>query len=109
MILFLMIRPPPRSTRTDTRFPSTTLFRSRHHVRAIAWRGVRIFVRLDEQGRHPDRNRRPRKDRYEFPLSAGSVALPPRLLDRMRGVENDRIARLRKDGDRKSTRLNSSH
>src|SRR3546814_4773842 len=68
------------------------------HVRAIAWRGVRIFVRLDEQGRHPDRNRRPRKDRYEFPLSAGSVALPPRLLDRMRGVENDRIARLRKDG-----------
>src|SRR3546814_15963839 len=70
------------------------------HVRAIAWRGVRIFVRLDEQGRHPDRNRRPRKDRYEFPLSAGSVALPPRLLDRMRGVENDRIARLRKDGQR---------
>src|SRR3546814_9517356 len=27
---FLMIRRPPRSTRTDTRFPYTTLFRSRH-------------------------------------------------------------------------------
>src|SRR3546814_6403384 len=26
--LFLMRRPPPRSTRTDTLFPSTTLFRS---------------------------------------------------------------------------------
>src|SRR3546814_1625940 len=26
--LFLMIRLPPRSTRTDTRFPYTTLFRS---------------------------------------------------------------------------------
>src|SRR3546814_415952 len=26
---FLMIRPPPRSTRTDTLFPDTTLFRSR--------------------------------------------------------------------------------
>src|SRR3546814_12106863 len=26
--LFLMIRRPPRSTRTDTRFPYTTLFRS---------------------------------------------------------------------------------
>src|SRR6056297_2925441 len=26
---FLMIRPPPRSTRTDTLFPYTTLFRSR--------------------------------------------------------------------------------
>src|SRR3546814_19970417 len=29
---FLMIRPPPRSTRTDTLFPYTTLFRS-------TWRG----------------------------------------------------------------------
>src|SRR3546814_2975937 len=28
--LFLMIRPPPRSTRTDTLFPYTTLFRSGH-------------------------------------------------------------------------------
>src|SRR3546814_12774236 len=27
-----MIRPPPRSTRTDTLFPSTTLFRSPRHV-----------------------------------------------------------------------------
>src|SRR3546814_1650497 len=27
-MLFLMIRRPPRSTRTDTRFPYTTLFRS---------------------------------------------------------------------------------
>src|SRR3546814_9690026 len=28
-LFFLMIRGPPRSTRTDTLFPSTTLFRSR--------------------------------------------------------------------------------
>src|SRR3546814_18407471 len=28
--LFLMIRRPPRSTRTDTLFPYTTLFRSAH-------------------------------------------------------------------------------
>src|SRR3546814_6374342 len=28
-LLFLMIRRPPRSTRTDTLFPYTTLFRSR--------------------------------------------------------------------------------
>src|SRR3546814_9278154 len=28
MICFLMIRRPPRSTRTDTHFPYTTLFRS---------------------------------------------------------------------------------
>src|SRR3546814_6065360 len=29
---FLMIRPPPRSTRTDTLFPYTTLFRSIRHL-----------------------------------------------------------------------------
>src|SRR3546814_12733341 len=29
IIFFLMIRRPPRSTRTDTLFPYTTLFRSR--------------------------------------------------------------------------------
>src|SRR3546814_18978901 len=28
IFLFLLIRPPPRSTRTDTLFPYTTLFRS---------------------------------------------------------------------------------
>src|SRR3546814_5630583 len=30
MFFFLMIRRPPRSTRTDTLFPYTTLFRSRY-------------------------------------------------------------------------------
>src|SRR3546814_18019358 len=29
-LFFLLIRPPPRSTRTDTLFPYTTLFRSPH-------------------------------------------------------------------------------
>src|SRR3546814_20413677 len=28
VVFFLMMRPPPRSTRTDTLFPYTTLFRS---------------------------------------------------------------------------------
>src|SRR3546814_2438473 len=31
MLFFLMIRRPPRSTRTDTLFPYTTLFRSNPH------------------------------------------------------------------------------
>src|SRR3546814_12100419 len=30
ILIFLMIRRPPRSTRTDTLFPYTTLFRSLH-------------------------------------------------------------------------------
>src|SRR3546814_1318229 len=32
VVFFLMIRRPPRSTRTDTLFPYTTLFRSPDHV-----------------------------------------------------------------------------
>src|SRR3546814_14467153 len=35
---FLMIRRPPRSTRTDTLFPYTTLFRSRIMPHAAEWR-----------------------------------------------------------------------
>src|SRR3546814_5586791 len=31
-LFFLMIRRPPRSTRTDTLFPYTTLFRSQPHL-----------------------------------------------------------------------------
>src|SRR3546814_5145974 len=35
VVFFLMIRRPPRSTRTDTLFPYTTLFRSRCLLRII--------------------------------------------------------------------------
>src|SRR3546814_3895474 len=38
-VFFLMIRRPPRSTRTDTLFPYTTLFRSRR-TRLHAWRAA---------------------------------------------------------------------
>src|SRR3546814_13375247 len=41
-IFFLMIWRPPRSTRPDTLFPYTTLFRSRAHVRAAASRPVDV-------------------------------------------------------------------
>src|SRR3546814_14178738 len=40
---FLMIRRPPRSTRTDTLFPYTTLFRSDREVRAeFAFAGLAV-------------------------------------------------------------------
>src|SRR3546814_6381176 len=41
-----MIRRPPRSTRTDTLFPYTTLFRSAAHLHAQAERLVRRQCRL---------------------------------------------------------------
>src|SRR3546814_5576517 len=47
MFVFLMIRRPPRSTRTDTLFPYTTLFRSRSRAgRRRGRRGVPAAPRL---------------------------------------------------------------
>src|SRR3546814_11760744 len=40
VFFFLMIRRPPRSTRTDTLFPYTTLFRSRHASSSEALHGA---------------------------------------------------------------------
>src|SRR3546814_15005668 len=39
-VFFLSIRRPPRSTRTDTLFPYTTLFRSEYPVTAVRLRGI---------------------------------------------------------------------
>src|SRR3546814_11037701 len=44
-----MIRRPPRSTRTDTLFPYTTLFRSARGVTAILWQSFAA----DAQGVRP--------------------------------------------------------
>src|SRR3546814_12054762 len=59
MFFFLMIRRPPRSTRTDTLFPYTTLFRSvtaeAHHDALVAWlRGdAQMATRVFELGEVP--------------------------------------------------------
>src|SRR3546814_12653029 len=96
--LYLMIRRPPRSTRTDTLFPYTTLFRSeaeafkdlaRHHAH-----NLRI---IDDQAR------------LHFPAPAccpASRVRPLSLTALLPGVLNSSAA---SGGDRKSTRLNSSH
>src|SRR3546814_731124 len=52
LFFFLMIRRPPRTTRTDTLFPYTTLFRSR--LVALAGDGDRLAQRQDRRGQ-PDR------------------------------------------------------
>src|SRR3546814_9521069 len=52
---FLMIRRPPRSTRTDTLFPYTTLFRTRHH----RWR--QMAERADKRSRSRRSRRRDRR------------------------------------------------
>src|SRR3546814_17340270 len=52
-VFFVMLRLPPRSTRTDTRFPYTTLFRSFALVDDAA------LVRVDEFDRILDRQNVP--------------------------------------------------
>src|SRR3546814_4567672 len=61
LFFFLMIRRPPRSTRTDTLFPYTTLFRSGRAApanrskpaprRACTWPGPRRRAPLPSRGR----------------------------------------------------------
>src|SRR3546814_11590467 len=43
MFFFLMIRRPPRSTRTDTLFPYTSLFRSLRVIFIALWAGVSLL------------------------------------------------------------------
>src|SRR3546814_11164366 len=105
-IFFLMIRPPPRSTRTDTLFPYTTLFRSpelvvdrAQHPPEVLGRQERRRTAAEEDGLHgevgipqdaprePDLGdglvgvRRPRDTRPELPRRVGvevAVAAPHR-------------------------------
>src|SRR3546814_17717450 len=116
-----MIRRPPRSTRTDTLFPYTTLFRS-----LIAEGTANYGIDLA----FPDKTRPDTERDVLMPLAEIE---PPandrywRLLDAMKALQGARltIAQRYLDGeidrpaavaltqkyllDRKSTRLNSSH
>src|SRR3546814_3215551 len=74
-----MIRRPPRSTRTDTLFPYTTLFRSDRAPAEIVG-AIRLVDRDDRA--------RPRSPRLD----------PDR-------ARRSRACRSRRNGDRKSTRL----
>src|SRR3546814_18513771 len=87
----LMIRRPPRSTRTDTLFPYTTLFRS--------GRDQRIAAEAEDHagGVHRAEAAEARPGRVERHVRPGE-----------QGGDPDAEAHAH-DGDRKSTRLNSSH
>src|SRR3546814_13147146 len=87
LFFFLMIRRPPRSTRTDTLFPYTTLFRAADAVEKIEQiprRGARRHDAVQFQRAH--RRRATGRGRAD-----PACQKRPELLDR------------------KSTRLNSSH
>src|SRR3546814_14574991 len=70
VFFFLMIRRPPRSTRTDTLFPYTTLFRSAPQCHSAGGNGVSDLPHISDgsaagarrKRRHPARA--PRAARY---------------------------------------------
>src|SRR3546814_15257500 len=101
MFFFLMIRRPPRSTRTDTLFPYTTLFRSVAEEKyALEAKGIpagspRIGAMI------------------EIPSAVLLVNEIVEAADLVSLCTNDLVQYLlavdRDNEDRKSTRLNSSH
>src|SRR3546814_14730222 len=102
-----MLRRPPRSTRTDTLFPYTTLFRSERELVLLEGNGMRL--RFDDGEIH---ELLPPHDRLRF---SGERSLVGELID---GPTRDFNLMWRRDAvdaqlwhrpDRKSTRLNSSH
>src|SRR3546814_7691233 len=116
-----MIRRPPRSTRTDTLFPYTTLFRS--SVRS----GLMPLSQQSAHGGHKSQRliehqvmAYSRNSDYLDVFSAKIVHEIPRVTCEQQAflAMDDRLAAWRRHkfradckpiGDRKSTRLNSSH
>src|SRR3546814_5990619 len=121
-----MIRRPPRSTRTDTLFPYTTLFRSAN-LRSTGGRQVDdLAEREGTIATHRNRVRAARvhvnriAERHradQFAADDGRIMVGDRRLDqegvldahRLRNVEILVLQRRIATQDRKSTRLNSSH
>src|SRR3546814_19894306 len=107
---FLMLRRPPRSTRTDTLFPYTTLFRSLCRIR----QPYHVYLSIDggnEQAHDSNRG----KDSFRRAVRGGHCLLRHRgesawphvsLYQLDLGVDE---ATYDAELDRKSTRLNSSH
>src|SRR3546814_17712529 len=102
MFFFLMIRRPPRSTRTDTLFPYTTLFRSTNpSLDTTHTTAGRALV-----------------ETHSYIISTGAHAVPATANANLFAVRSgdsttkfiiDLEGDFHYDGDRKSTRLNSSH
>src|SRR3546814_16372280 len=89
-IFFLMIRRTPRSTRTDTLFPYTTLFRS-----------VLVFTRTKHGA-----------DKVAMDLNRAGIVAEAFHGNKSQGQRQRALSNFKKRAtrvDRKSTRLNSSH
>src|SRR3546814_12461977 len=116
-VFFLRIRRPPRSTRTDTLFPYTTLFRSEaasgkqsgrtQEIQRLIGRSLRAVVDLEALG---ERQITLDCDVIQADGGTRTASISGAWVALKLAVES-----LKKNGatfvreDRKSTRLNSSH
>src|SRR3546814_20746297 len=104
-----MLRRPPRSTRTDTLFPYTTLFRST--VEAEAAHGtVTRHYRLHQQGKATSTN--PIASIFAWTRGLqfrGQFDGTPEVVKFAQALEKVCVDTVQAGEDRKSTRLNSSH
>src|SRR3546814_3100682 len=101
-----MIRRPPRSTRTDTLVPYTTLFRSDADESLLAVDRQRADARLEHQVGLVARGDQPAAVPQDAVPQRRHQILAVGALD-VAGVDEDLAAD--RHLDRKSTRLNSSH
>src|SRR3546814_18552021 len=103
VVFFLRRRRPPRSTRTDTLFPYTTLFRSVRSCALVQLLGQAAPDLVEDE---PDERLGPadvgwRNDQIERHRMGAFDQLPDPPVAATRHLSHHR--------DRKSTRLNSSH
>src|SRR3546814_16619293 len=96
VFFFLMIRRPPRSTRTDTLFPYTTLFRSQGAEISLDYEVKKNYFGVLEAGYQ-------QMELDEIRYNYNTRGMFGRL-----GIDYNFMKR-RQSLDRKSTRLNSSH
>src|SRR3546814_15397150 len=102
-VFFLMIRRPPRSTRTDTLLPFTTLFRSMSlggnfvEFRLRDGFSLNPFSMIDEALVAQDED-----------YLVDALAMLKSIIGQM-GRHIDKLNDTERGLDRKSTRLNSSH
>src|SRR3546814_11803091 len=100
-----MIRRPPRSTRTDTLFPSTMLFRSVVIGRRTAEQELDLLLLIESEAPDAERARILPPSPAAAPAPVGEPATRE-MVQAVRDWLNDAV---KPHADRKSTRLNSSH
>src|SRR3546814_12416402 len=101
MFLFLMIRRPPRATRTDTLFPYTTLFLSNLFGKKL-WSDLGVGEPIQVT---PMNDEETEAESVAVRLSAARFERQAEWRDFAVLYRSNHQARI----DRKSTRLNSSH